>query len=109
MIPIVRSHHEHWDGTGYPDGLAGERIGQSAHIVAVADAFDAMTSNRPYRPSMSVDKAYAELASKAGSHFDPACVEAFIRLRPRVEAIVSQEASVNGSWKQLHRPCLIAK
>ena len=95
MIPIVRSHHEHWDGTGYPDALAGDRIAQPARIVAVADAFDAMTFDRPYRPSMSVDRAYAELAAKAGSHFDPACVTAFIRLRSRVEAIVSQEASVN--------------
>ena len=109
MIPIVRSHHEHWDGTGYPDGLAGERIAQSARIVAVADAFDAMTSDRPYRPSMNVDKAYTELASKAGSHFDPACVAAFIRLRSRVEAIVSQEASVNQQLETATRPCHTAK
>lgn len=95
MIPIVRSHHERWDGTGYPDGLVKEQIPPGARIVAVADAFDAMTSERPYRPAMSVDQAYAELASKAGTHFDPACVQAFQRLRSKVEAIVSQEASVN--------------
>jgi hypothetical protein len=84
MIPIVRHHHERWDGKGYPDGLKGEQIAQTARIVAVADAFDAMTSDRPYRPGMSPDLAWQEIARDAGAQFDPQCVEAFLRLRPRI-------------------------
>jgi hypothetical protein len=87
MIPIVRHHHERWDGQGYPDQLPGDRISPLARIVAVADAFDAMTSHRPYRPALSLDRAFHELATKAGSHFDPYCVEAFLRVRPRVEEL----------------------
>jgi hypothetical protein len=87
MIPIVRHHHERWDGQGYPDKLAGDRISPLARVVAVADAFDAMTSHRPYRPALSSDQAFHELASKAGTHFDPYCIEAFLRLRPRVEEL----------------------
>jgi HD-GYP domain-containing protein (c-di-GMP phosphodiesterase class II)/pSer/pThr/pTyr-binding forkhead associated (FHA) protein len=85
VIPIVRHHHERWDGTGYPDRLASDQIEQVARIVAVADAFDAMTSDRPYRPALPPEAAFAELLSKAGTHFDPACVEAFLGLRSRVE------------------------
>src|SRR6516165_10171370 len=66
IIPIVRSHHEHWDGKGYPDGLSGEAIHQLPRIVAVADAFDAMTSNRPYRQGMAPDVAFAELQKQSG-------------------------------------------
>jgi HD-GYP domain-containing protein (c-di-GMP phosphodiesterase class II) len=85
MIPIVRHHHERWDGGGYPDHLSGDQIAITARIVAVADAFDAMTSDRPYRPAMPTDHAFLELMRKAGSHFDPACVNAFLRMRPRIE------------------------
>jgi HD-GYP domain-containing protein (c-di-GMP phosphodiesterase class II) len=92
-LPVVRSHHEKWDGTGYPDGLAGEEIPLSARVVAVADAFDAMTSNRPYRRGMPVETAFAELRAKAGSHFDPRCVDAFCRARARVEALLDQEVT----------------
>jgi HD-GYP domain-containing protein (c-di-GMP phosphodiesterase class II) len=93
MIPIVRNHHERWDGTGYPDYLAGERIPRMARIVAVADAFDAMTSDRPYRLAMPLDKAFAELQSKAGIHFDPECVTAFLRLRPRIAEVHAHQSS----------------
>jgi hypothetical protein len=88
MIPIVRHHHERWDGRGYPDGLAREQISQTARIVAVADAFDAMTSDRPYRRALSADAAFAELVAKAGTHFDPACANTFVRLRTQVEALM---------------------
>jgi len=87
LMPIVRSHHERWDGSGYPDGLSGEQIPLLARIVAVADAFDAMTSDRVYRKKLSLEEAFAELEQKAGSQFDPDIVRALIHLRPRVEAM----------------------
>jgi putative nucleotidyltransferase with HDIG domain len=88
VIPIVRNHHERWDGQGYPDGLAGEAINLLARIVAVADAFDAMTSSRPYRPAMSMEMAFAELTAKAGTHFDPACVKAFLTVPEQIQHII---------------------
>jgi putative nucleotidyltransferase with HDIG domain len=72
-LPIIRNHHERWDGKGYPDGLAGEQIPLGARIVAVCDSFDAMTSDRPYRKARSVDEACEEILRCAGTQFDPAC------------------------------------
>jgi response regulator RpfG family c-di-GMP phosphodiesterase len=74
---LLRSSHERWDGAGYPDGLAGEQIPLGARIVAVADAFDAMTSQRPHSPARGPDAALAELERCAGTQFDPAVVAAF--------------------------------
>ena len=91
LIPIVRSHHERWDGQGYPDGLAGHAISSLARVVAVADAFDAMTSDRPYRDALTIEGAFAELESHAGRHFDPECIAAFRRLRPEIENVLAQE------------------
>ncbi len=71
---IVRHHHERWDGGGYPDGLAGADIPLAARIFAVVDTLDAMTTDRPYRPAVSLAQARAEIATKAGSQFDPAVV-----------------------------------
>jgi putative nucleotidyltransferase with HDIG domain len=76
----VRHHHERWDGTGYPDGLGGEDIPLVARVVTVADVFDAITSNRPYRTALALDEAREEIARGSGSHFDPAAVEAFMRI-----------------------------
>ena len=70
-LPCVLYHHERWDGAGYPYRLAGIAIPRCARILAVADAFDAMTSTRPYRPAMPVDVALAEVARCAGTQFDP--------------------------------------
>ena len=75
---LVRSSHERWDGGGYPDGLAGEDIPLGARIVAVADAFDAMTGPRPYTIARSEESALEELRRCAGTQFDPEVVEAFI-------------------------------
>jgi diguanylate cyclase (GGDEF)-like protein len=75
----VLHHHEHWDGSGYPDGLAREEIPLGARIILVADAFEAITEDRPYRPAQSVEAALAELRNNAGSQFDPAVVEALER------------------------------
>jgi putative nucleotidyltransferase with HDIG domain len=84
VIPIVRSHHERWDGHGYPDKLKGDEIPRLARIVAVADAFDAMTTNRPYRPCMQPDAAFAEIERMKGKQFDPEAAEAFLRIRQRI-------------------------
>lgn len=77
---MVRHHHEHWDGKGYPDGLSGQQIPQGARILAVADAYDAMTSERPYRKAMKPDESRAEIARFAGSQFDPGVVSAFLEI-----------------------------
>ena len=90
-LPVIRSHHERWDGRGYPDGLAGEEIPLTARVVAVADAFDAMNSDRPYRLGMSVEAAFAEVRAGTGKQFDPRCAEAFLRIRPKVEALIEDE------------------
>jgi HD-GYP domain-containing protein (c-di-GMP phosphodiesterase class II) len=74
---LVRSSHERWDGKGYPDQLAGEDIALGARIIAVCDAYEAMTGGRPYRPAIPGPDALAELRRCAGSQFDPAVVEAF--------------------------------
>ena len=74
----MRHHHERWDGGGYPDQLAGEEIPIEARLLGVADAFDAMTSDRSYRPALSVEQALAELERCAGSQFDPELAETFI-------------------------------
>ena len=84
VLRIVRSHHERIDGSGFPDGLRGEEIALEARIVAVADAYDAMTTNRAYRPSRAAPTAIDELRRCAGTHFDPDVVEAFLRAHPDV-------------------------
>jgi len=85
LLHGVRSHHEHFDGSGYPDGLKGEAIPIEARVMAVADAFDAMTSNRPYRPAMPEEEALQELRRNAGAHFDPRVVAAFEEIYPAVK------------------------
>jgi HD-GYP domain-containing protein (c-di-GMP phosphodiesterase class II) len=81
ILAMVRSHHERWDGQGYPDQLAGEGIPMGARILALADTFDAMTSERPYRSARSVAFATDEIQRCAGTQFDPAVVEAFHQAR----------------------------
>jgi putative nucleotidyltransferase with HDIG domain len=81
---VIRSHHERWDGGGYPDGLAGERIPLAARVFAVADVFDALTTERPYRPTSSFAEARATIVSESGTHFDPQVVDAFASLPDEV-------------------------
>lgn len=80
VLPWVRHHHERWDGTGYPDGLAGDTIPLEARLLCICDAYDAMTSARPYRTSLSSSAALQELDLCIGTQFDPTLTEAFIRL-----------------------------
>src|SRR5207245_7150392 len=77
--PIVLAHHEHYDGSGYPNGLKGDEIPLAAQIISVADTYEAMTSTRPYRSALGHDEAVAELRRVAGSQLNPIVVEAFIR------------------------------
>jgi putative nucleotidyltransferase with HDIG domain len=82
VVPIVRHHHENWDGTGYPDGLSGTDIPLGARILAVVDCFDALTSDRPYRGRLTVDDAIAILTERRGAMYDPLVVDVFIELQP---------------------------
>ncbi len=91
IIPIVRNHHERWDGTGYPDRLAGEEIPLLARIVGVCDAFDAITSDRPYhenKKGKSPDIGFAEIMRQSGRQFDPTCAQAFIEIRDDILRIM---------------------
>jgi putative nucleotidyltransferase with HDIG domain len=78
VVPIVRHHHENWDGTGYPNRIAGTDIPLGARILAVVDCFDALTSDRPYRPKLSTQAAFAILAERRGTMYDPLVVDAFM-------------------------------
>lgn len=80
---IVRHHHERFDGSGYPDGLADDHIPLGARVVAVVDAFGAMTEERPYRRMLTLEEALAELENGVGGQFDPRVVEVFVRLARR--------------------------
>ncbi len=84
---IALTHHEKWNGSGYPRGLAGEAIPLESRIVAVADVFDALTSNRPYRPARPEEEALSIMAGTVGTHFDPRVHAAFIRSLPEIRAI----------------------
>ena len=75
---IAMSHHERWDGKGYPEGLAGESIPLVARVVAVADVFDALTHDRPYKSAWPEEQALAEIELMAGSHLDPRAVDVFL-------------------------------
>jgi len=77
VVPVVRHHHEHWDGTGYPDGLKGEAIPIGARVMAVVDCYDALTSHRPYRPAVASAEALRIILERRGSVYDPRVVEAF--------------------------------
>jgi HD-GYP domain-containing protein (c-di-GMP phosphodiesterase class II) len=79
-VEVVRTHHERWDGAGYPSGLAGEQIPLAARVFAIADSFDAMTSDRPYRSALSFDEALGEIRRGAGTQFDPSVVRTFFEM-----------------------------
>ena len=94
LIPIIRNHHENFDGTGYPDELAGEQIPLEARIVGLADAVEAMASDRPYRKARTPAEIEAEIRKYQGSQFDPAVVKAFIRILQREgESVFAREAT----------------
>jgi putative nucleotidyltransferase with HDIG domain len=84
VVPIVRHHHEQWDGRGYPSGISGTDIPLGARILGVVDCFDALNSDRPYRPRLSVEDSFKILRERRGSMYDPLVVDSFIALYPRI-------------------------
>jgi len=78
VVPLIRHHHERYQGSGYPDGLKGEKISLGARIISVADAFEAMVSERPYRRALSKEEAFLEIEAGLGNQFDPQIGELFI-------------------------------
>lgn len=95
VVPIVRHHHENWDGTGYPAGLKGTDIPIGARILSVVDCFDALTSDRPYRPKLSDDDAIAILLERRGSMYDPLIVDTFIRVHVEIAPAALEAASAS--------------
>jgi HD-GYP domain-containing protein (c-di-GMP phosphodiesterase class II) len=92
-VPIVRSHHEHWDGKGYPDSLAGEEIPLLARVVALADCFEAMVFGTPCHKALPVKQAFAEIEKQQGRQFDPKIVKALLQCRDKVvDLIISLNA-----------------
>jgi putative two-component system response regulator len=89
-MQIARHHHEKWDGSGYPDGLAGEDIPLSARLMAVADVYDALISRRPYKEPMGHEQALAWIEEHSGSQFDPSLVNALRAVQPQLLAIAQQ-------------------
>lgn len=101
-LDIILSHHEKWDGSGYPHGLKGEQIPLLARIVAVADVYDALTSNRSYRKAWSHEEALKLLIDQKGTHFDPACVDAWVHVCEKEPSVykyplevVQEDASIS--------------
>jgi diguanylate cyclase (GGDEF)-like protein/putative nucleotidyltransferase with HDIG domain len=91
VVPIVRAHHEKWDGSGYPDGLRGESIPKGARILAAVDCLDALASHRQYRPALPVDRAMAFIRAEAGKAFDPEVVEALEHRYVELEQIATSQ------------------
>ncbi|RKX52653.1 MAG: HD-GYP domain-containing protein, partial [Thermotoga sp.] len=83
--PMIRHHHERWDGNGYPDGLKGEEIPLGSRIIAVVDVFDALTSDRPYRRALDVDKAIGMIKREMEGYFDPNIARKFLRMFEELE------------------------
>lgn len=102
VVPIVRHHHEKWDGTGYPDALKGEEIPMTARILSVVDCFDSVREDRPFRRGMTRDEASALLLRGGGNHFDPKVVDIFLKNLPHFQTEIDalgldQQDNVNGS------------
>lgn len=99
VAPIVRAHHEKWDGTGYPAGISGDEIPLGARILSAVDCLDAMASDRPYRRAMRLDEAMREVAKESGKSFDPKVVEALQRRYVELDRMAHEQVRVNhSSW-----------
>ncbi|MGH2524506.1 MAG: HD-GYP domain-containing protein, partial [Anaerolineales bacterium] len=103
-LPVVLHHHEKWDGSGYPDGLAGEAIPLAARIFAAADAFDAITSPRPYKKAMPAPAALERIRQDCGTHFDPDVVAAFLPMGAQLIDAVSVTRPVRPIQRPVSKP-----
>lgn len=111
MAHYILAHHERWDGGGYPQGLAGKEIPLGARIIAVADSFDAMTSDRAYRSKLSVNQAFGQIALGAGGQFCPETAEAFLGLQremPELLASVNQEI-IHAAFQQEENSLMVRR
>ena len=105
VVPIVRHHHENWDGTGYPDGLSGTDIPIGARIMAVVDCYDALTSDRPYRPALCDEEALAIIEARKGTMYDPVVTDAFVTVHLEISATVNEISRESSPVQDLlHRP-----
>jgi len=100
VVPIVRHHHENWDGSGYPTGIAGTAIPIGARILSVVDCFDALTSDRPYRPALTTEAALAILAERRGTMYDPLVVDTFVRIHRQLIGLGETEIVAPGKKDQ---------
>jgi putative nucleotidyltransferase with HDIG domain len=96
VLPLVRHHHERWDGNGYPDQLHADEIPLGARVLALADALDAMTSDRSYRPARTFESAKNEILKGSGTHFDPELVTAFLKSQREIEDLLRQSSTEDG-------------
>lgn len=101
VVPIVRHHHENWDGTGYPDGLSGTEIPMGARILSVVDCFDALTSDRPYRPKLSDEEALTILTDRRGSMYDPIVVDTFTAVHRQIQPTSSEWIPSRAALQQI--------
>jgi putative nucleotidyltransferase with HDIG domain len=101
VVPIVRHHHENWDGSGYPDGLKGTDIPIGARILSIVDCFDALTSDRPYRPRLSDAEALEILLERRGSMYDPLIVDTFIRVHEQIEPLLAITKPPTAALKEI--------
>jgi len=99
---VAKYHHERWDGTGYPEGLSALDIPYCARVVAVADVFDALTSNRPYKEAWSVEESFDQIANCAGTHFDPCLAERFLKQENMIRRIKRKWENTERTSKELN-------
>jgi HD-GYP domain-containing protein (c-di-GMP phosphodiesterase class II) len=92
LVPMVRHHHERFDGRGYPDGLSGKDIPLQARIIAVADSFDAMTSERPYRKTRTPNEALKEIREVAGTQLDAMVVKTFLSIQSQLDTVLAKSS-----------------
>jgi putative nucleotidyltransferase with HDIG domain len=104
IVPIVRHHHENWNGSGYPDGLKGTDIPLGARILSVVDCFDALTSDRPYRPQLSEEQAIEILMERRGTMYDPLVVDTFVAAKDELFAAIAGTLGTPSGVETLVRP-----
>ena len=102
-MPIVEAHHENWDGSGYPRGLRGEEIPIGARILSVVDCFDALTSDRPYRPAMSDEQAIGIVEERSGKFYDPQVVATFVRVYRDISPAAAPQPQLQNAMRRIRR------